>query len=129
MAKRMGDSEAQKYIDDEIAKAGDMPIAAWLLVLTGKQRGEDFRLREGKNTVGSDPGCDVPIMDEYVSTKHANITIKKTDPTTGLFRVVDLDSANGTFLNTADEPVHAEELVDNDTITFGKVRCRFKCVG
>ncbi|GIW71154.1 MAG: hypothetical protein KatS3mg102_0696 [Planctomycetota bacterium] len=129
MAKRTSGAEAARYIDQEMAREAELPIAGWLLVLNGKHKGEDFRLREGKNVIGSDPGCEVPLTDEYVSQRHATITVKRVDASRGQFRLVDLDSANGTFLNTSEEPVHAEELVDNDTITFGRTRCRFKCVG
>ena len=58
----------------EVAKEKQAPIVGWLLVLTGKRKGEDFRIREGKNVVGSDPGCDIVIDDPYVSGKHATIS-------------------------------------------------------
>jgi pSer/pThr/pTyr-binding forkhead associated (FHA) protein len=104
-----------------------LPVVGWLVALTGKHKGEDFRIREGKNTVGSAPTCDICLLDEHVSSKHANINyVVKADER--VFVLVDLDSTNGTFLNDSEEPIYHEELVDNDTITFGTTKCKFKCL-
>lgn len=113
---------------DEIKDAKIQPIAGWLLVLTGKHKGEDFRLREGKNSVGSAPDGEVVLTDDHMSLKHANINVKRASETTGSYSVIDLDSTNGTFLNDGKEKITKEELVDNDTIVFGTTRCKFKCV-
>ena len=68
------------------------------------------------------------LTDEHISQKHAAITVKRQTDTAGAYSVVDLDSTNGTFLNENSERVVKEELVDNDTITFGKTKCKFKGV-
>lgn len=95
--------------------------------MNGVHRGDDFRIRRGKNAVGCDPGCDIVLTDPHISTKHANINyIVKDDEQ--VYVLIDLDSTNGTFLNDSDEPVYHEELVDNDTIIFGQTRCKFKCL-
>jgi pSer/pThr/pTyr-binding forkhead associated (FHA) protein len=96
-------------------------------VLTGGQKGEDFRLREGTNSVGSAPENDVALGDAHVSGRHAHIKCILKD---GEWRyvLVDLDSRNGTFLNEDAEPVFREDLVDNDRIVFGTTVCKFKCV-
>jgi pSer/pThr/pTyr-binding forkhead associated (FHA) protein len=102
-------------------------VVGWLVALTGNHRGDDFRIREGKNSIGSAPGVDILITDGHISSKHANINyIVRGDER--VFVLVDLDSTNGTFLNDSDEMVYHEELVDNDTITFGTTRCKFKCL-
>ncbi len=112
---------------EELKDQKTLPIAGWLLVLNGKQKGEDFRLREGKNTIGTAPDCEVRIVEDHISEKHAVITVKRASDTGGAYSVVDLDSTNGTTLNDG-EAVDRAELVDNDTITFGTTRCKFKCV-
>ncbi|RMG18419.1 MAG: FHA domain-containing protein [Planctomycetota bacterium] len=104
-----------------------MPVAGWLVALNGKHKGEDFKIREGKTTIGSDPSCDVTLTDEYVSGKHATIKFVEKDGER-IFILSDLDSANGTFLNDSEEPIAREELVDNDTVTFGQTRMKFKCL-
>jgi hypothetical protein len=45
-------------------------------------------------TLGRDPGCDVPINDDTVSTRHAHLTYHH-----GQWWLEDLASTNGTMLN------------------------------
>lgn len=97
------------------------PVVGWLVVLEGGQKGDDFRLRDGQNIVGSADGAEVHIRDAAVSAKHASIRYKE-----GVFALTDLDSTNGTFLNG--EPVAREVLKDNDTIRVGEVLLKFKCL-
>ncbi|MBI3725787.1 FHA domain-containing protein [bacterium] len=104
-----------------------VPVVGWLVALTGKHKGDDFRVKEGKNIVGSDPDCDVILTDEFISSKHANLKYVNKDGER-IFIITDLDSTNGTFLNDAEEPIAREELVDNDTITFGQTKMKFKCL-
>ena len=118
----------QRVIAEDLAEKKTLPIGGWILVLTGKHKGEDYRLREGKNSVGSDPSCEVLLSDDTVSAKHAVITCKRSGETSGAFTLVDLDSTNGTFHNDEAEQIRGQaELVDNDVIVFGKVRCKFMC--
>jgi len=112
---------------EEQAAEKKLPVVGWLVSLNGKHKGEDFRIREGKNTIGSAPGSDILLTDDHMSGKHANINyVVKGDER--VFVLVDLDSTNGTFLNDSEEPIYHEELVDNDTITFGTTKCKFKCL-
>lgn len=112
---------------EEQAAEKKLPVVGWLVALTGKHKGDDFRIREGKNTIGSDPKSDIVLTDDHLSAKHANINyVVKGEER--VFVLVDLDSTNGTFLNDSEEPIYHEELVDNDTITFGTTKCKFKCL-
>ena len=104
-----------------------MPVAGWLVALNGKHKGEDFKIREGKTSIGSNPGNNIVMNDEYISSNHATIKFVDQDGER-IFILSDLDSANGTFLNDAEEPIAREELVDNDTVTFGQTRMKFKCL-
>jgi pSer/pThr/pTyr-binding forkhead associated (FHA) protein len=45
-------------------------------------------------TLGRDPGCDIPLMDDTVSTRHAQLTYHH-----GQWWLEDLSSTNGTHLN------------------------------
>jgi pSer/pThr/pTyr-binding forkhead associated (FHA) protein len=45
-------------------------------------------------TLGRDPGCDIPLMDDTVSTRHAQLTYHH-----GQWWLADLSSMNGTILN------------------------------
>ncbi len=116
-----------RVLQEEVAEQKKLPVVGWLVALTGKHKGEDFRIREGKNVVGSAPTCDIVLTDEHVSSRHASINyIVRGDER--VFVLHDLDSTNGTYLNDSEEPVYHEELVDNDTITFGTTKCKFKCL-
>ena len=87
--------------------------------MSGDQKGEDFRLHDGKNTVGSASDSQVILRDNTVSGQHASIRYED-----GKFLLTDLDSSNGTYLN--DRKVVREELKDNDEIRFGEVIVKFK---
>src|SRR5204863_317457 len=50
-----------------------VPVVGWLVALTGKHKGDDFRVKEGKNIIGSDADCDVILTDDFISSKHANL--------------------------------------------------------
>lgn len=104
-----------------------MPVAGWLVALNGKHKGEDFKIREGKTTIGCSGDNHVTLGDEYISSKHATIKFVEKDGDR-IFILSDLDSANGTYLNDSEEPIAREELVDNDTVTFGQTRMKFKCL-
>jgi hypothetical protein len=108
----------------EVASA---PVVGWLVALNGKHKGEDFRVKEGKNIVGGDPDCDIVLTDDFISGKHANLKYVNKDGER-VFIITDLDSTNGTFLNDSEEPIAREELVDNDTVAFGQTKMKFKCL-
>jgi hypothetical protein len=99
------------------------PVVGWLVAMDGAQKGEDFRLREGKNALGSSEGSEVILRDQAVSSRHASISYRE-----GKFVITDLDSMNGTFLNDDAEPVARVELKDNDVIRVGATTLKFKCL-
>ena len=98
-------------------------VVGWLVAMNGEQKGEDFRLREGQNTVGSAPDADVVIRDSTVSGKHVSLRHSE-----GRFYVTDLDSTNGTYLNDRLVATARQELKDNDMIRLGEVSLKFKCL-
>lgn len=99
------------------------PVVGWLVALNGKQKGEDFRLREGQNTIGSGAGLEVTLDDPAVSAKHASVRYRD-----GVFSLTDLDSTNGTFVNDSADPVARVELKDNDVVRVGEISLKFKCL-
>ena len=99
------------------------PVVGWLVALTGQQKGEDFRVRDGQNTIGSAPDADIVLHDSAISGKHASLRYKDHK-----FFLTDLDSSNGTFLNDQTEPLAREELKDNDIVKMGDVSLKFKCL-
>lgn len=64
--------------------------------------------------VGRAPTCDVPVFDATVSRRHAELTL-----VAGGVKILDLGSANGTFVNG--DKVTERTARGGDVVTFGKV--------
>lgn len=103
------------------AEKNKPPVVGWFVAMTGEQKGEDFRIREGQNTIGSAADADITLRDSAISGKHASLRYKDQR-----FMITDLDSTNGTFLNDRTDPIAREELKDNDTVRIGEVILKFK---
>lgn len=99
------------------------PLAGWLVVMNGDQKYEDFRVRRDQTIIGSASDADVVLRDQTVSGKHASLRMKD-----GRFFLTDLDSTNGTFLNSSDAGIAREEIKDNDLIRVGGVELKFKAL-
>jgi hypothetical protein len=99
------------------------PVVGWLVAMNGHQKGEDFRLRDGQNIIGSASTAEISLNDPAVSARHASI--RYTD---GVFSLTDQDSSNGTFLNDNESKVAREVLKDNDVIHVGEISLKFKCL-
>lgn len=98
-------------------------LVGWLVAMDGDQKGEDFRLRDGQNTLGSASDSDIVLRDQTISAKHASIRYKD-----GKFFLSDLDSSNGTFVNGLEECVARVELHDSDMLRLGAVSLKFKAL-
>ncbi|MEN3040597.1 MAG: FHA domain-containing protein [Bacteroidia bacterium] len=96
-------------------------IVGWLISFTLHPNGVDFRLYEGRNTIGSDPKCDIPLNDLGVSAHHLTILYRA-----GQFLFRDELSTNGTFING--EMVNEGTLKDGDIIRIGNTEFRFRAV-
>ena len=89
--------------------------AATIIGLSGSKRGQSYAVVEAGITIGRSASCDVVLDDHRVSSRHAWVGIID-----GKAILRDLESTNGTFLNTASEsPIHKVELRHGDTIFFG----------
>jgi ABC-type multidrug transport system ATPase subunit len=71
-----------------------------------------YPLVPGRMTIGREPSCDIQLPDLLVSRSHAEILVG-----TDTARVVDLGSANGTFVNG--QRVAEATLYEGDLITIG----------
>lgn len=97
---------------------GGSRVVAWIIPLDGPQGGQLLELR-GRAVVGTAQDCDVVVKDPSVSGRHAEFSLQG-----GIFRVSDLGSTNGTFVN--DKRVQNAELVDGDTLRLGRTPFKFK---
>lgn len=82
--------------------------------------GQRITLGDETVTVGRLSECTVPLNDQNVSRRHAEIR-----PNRGRFVVVDLGSTNGTMVNGT--RIHGETVLsDGDIISFGSTYVRFE---
>jgi two-component system, NtrC family, response regulator HydG len=83
-----------------------------LIALTGPLKGQTFGLSETDFSIGRDPANSLCIDDALISRQHARI---RQEPTG--FSIADLNSRNGTFVNSV--PVTARTLESGDRILIG----------
>jgi pSer/pThr/pTyr-binding forkhead associated (FHA) protein len=90
----------------------------YLLVLEGPLKGREFQVTKEPFMIGRDRTNDIIIEDPLISRKHASIYFRD-----GRYRVKDLDSTNGTFLNG--EKVSDARLNDKDKIQIAQTVLQF----
>lgn len=92
--------------------------SALLVVKRGPNFGSRFLLHQPITFAGRHPGADIFLDDVTVSRRHAEFRLEK-----GEFRVVDVGSLNGTYVNR--ESVDSAVLVNGGDIQIGKFRLVF----
>jgi hypothetical protein len=65
-------------------------------------------------TVGRDPGADIYLDNPGISREHCRILLASN----GLYKIKDLGSANGMFVN--DKQVDVHHIINNDVVFVGK---------
>jgi hypothetical protein len=71
-------------------------VAGWMISFDFNDAGQEYVLREGRNTVGRNKDCDVSLLfDEHVSGTHA-VIVYHAD---GECAIQDQMSSGGTFVN------------------------------
>jgi pSer/pThr/pTyr-binding forkhead associated (FHA) protein len=86
---------------------------ATLVVVRGAAPGKEHDLDGPKLVIGRGPDVDLPFEDEEMSSHHAAIEWSGSG-----FRVCDLGSTNGTFVNGA--RVQARDLAHGDRLQLGR---------
>ena len=121
----VGAETTQTYTPEEIAdEEGPLDeIAAEgpaLVVRSGGGRaGEHFSPQAERTTIGRSPENDIFLDDDTVSRKHAVLV-----QSNGEFRIEDLGSLNGTFVNRR-RIDSATRLQSGDEVQIGKYRLSF----
>src|SRR4051812_31861853 len=82
---------------------------AYLIVLTGTNVGEMFRIEGGEAVIGRGQGVAVRLIDDGISRRHARVL-----QTGARVTIEDLQSSNGTYVNG--DQVTIAELQDGDKI-------------
>jgi diguanylate cyclase (GGDEF)-like protein len=106
-------------LDDTTRMAPAQPAAAdaqaataTLVVLSGSNVGEMYRLEKDQMVIGRGDKVDLRLVDEGISREHARLIRDE-----GRVVLEDLGSTNGTYCNGA--KVERRELVDGDKIMVG----------
>jgi len=90
----------------------------FLLIVEGKEKGKEFQINKEPFIIGRDRSNDLCIDDPRVSRKHASIFFYE-----GKYRLKDLDSTNGTYLNNI--KITVAKLNDRDRIQVGDTVLQF----
>ncbi|HOX45231.1 MAG TPA: FHA domain-containing protein [Myxococcota bacterium] len=104
----------------DLAPIGEAKATPTLFGTRGATKGLEIELQEGDNDVGRDPHLYLVIDDASVSRQHARLTVRGDS-----FRVVDMRSSNGTFLNG--KRVEQADVVSGDLVRFGNLEFKFVC--
>jgi pSer/pThr/pTyr-binding forkhead associated (FHA) protein len=84
-----------------------------LVIVRGSGAGRELPLDRDKLVLGRGPEADLSFDDDEMSKQHAAVEFAGEG-----FRVCDLGSTNGTFVNG--KPVHARDLASGDRIELGR---------
>src|SRR5262245_3227755 len=84
-----------------------------LVVIKGADEGKTFALSEPQVTIGRDTNSRIRLHDTEVSRRHAELRMGD-----GAYSIVDLGSANGTFVNS--QRTQNVQLKAGDRITLGQ---------
>jgi pSer/pThr/pTyr-binding forkhead associated (FHA) protein len=92
--------------------------SAVLVVKRGPNAGSRFLLDQPVTSAGRHPNSDIFLDDVTVSRRHAEFRSENNE-----FRIVDIGSLNGTYVNR--EPVASAVLAKGDKIQISKFRLVF----
>ncbi len=90
-------------------------MIAKLLVLEGPDQGKSYILRS-RNIFGRHPDCSFVLNDKGISGNHCKIELVNQRE----FVISDLNSSNGTFLNS--KKITSEKLKPGDILILGKTK-------
>ncbi len=112
----------EEVAEDASAVLSDPAVKGPALVVRsgGGRAGESFFPDGEKTLIGRSPDCDVFLDDVTVSRTHAELTRDGER-----YRIHDLGSLNGTFVNKQRIEGDSVELQDDDEVQIGKYRLTF----
>ncbi|MBW4519974.1 MAG: FHA domain-containing protein [Scytolyngbya sp. HA4215-MV1] len=93
-----------------------------LLIIEDDKGRREFTLDKDLYTIGRDPKCDVRLVSQFVSRRHATLVRMRNDDESIYYRIVDGNlkgkhSANGLLING--RKLQAHDLQNEDEVVFG----------
>jgi len=112
-----------KTVGMYVKNQGIDPVVGWLVCINGKDRGKDYKIRAGRNSVGRSENNDIQISgDPSISREnHATIVF---DPKKNQFRVIAGDGRGIVYLNGESVDL-VSELKERDQIEIGETMLLF----
>ena len=104
----------------KIKGTGILIQKAALVIVSENFFGSSFVLEKDKIVLGRDNSCDIIINDTHVSSAHCRIELEED----GHYYIEDMDSSNGTFLNTK-KLKKRMQLYYHDRIVIGHTIIRY----
>jgi len=98
-------------------------LIGWVVTFSWNPLGDDYRIREGKTRIGSDPTAEIVLKDALVSADHAVLLHRGN-----ALRIRDSFSTNGTFVNGQDVEDEPVVLKDGDTIKVGNTEFKLRLI-
>jgi len=93
---------------------------AWIVKIDRNKNSKKYRLIDGITTIGRSSRSDIVIDNDKISEIHAKIIREGK-----VFKIIDIGSLNGTFLNN--KKINSPKILkDNDEIIFGNLKFIFK---
>lgn len=92
------------------------------LLIVEDDKGEcEYVLSESTYSIGRDAACDIRLVSQFVSRRHATLMLQTSEGGIQYYRIVDSSSSNGLLING--RKLKAHNLQNKDVIVFGpKVR-------
>ncbi len=119
-----GQFEATTYKDDIVNEKGIVEVRGWLVCLEGEKRGEDFKIRGEKNTIGRGSSNDIKLDFDSSISKGVNAIISY-DVRNNKFFIFLGESKNNIYVN--DQMLMMPmELKDYDVIEIGNTKMIFR---
>ncbi len=112
----MHDGHTRKLPATETPTSFDDFVQQWqgsLVIVAGGPEGTDYPLDTARITLGRGPGVDLAFEDDSMSAEHAAVEFAN-----GGFRLRDLNSTNGTWMN--DVEVMSADLKNGDRVRLGE---------
>lgn len=112
------------YKEDVVNDKGIVEVRGWLVCLEGAMRGEDFKIRGEKNTIGRGEGNDIVLDFDTTISKGVNANISY-DVRNNKFFIFLGESKNNIYVNDQ-MLITPIELKDYDIIEIGNTKMIFR---